>query len=234
MLTTLTHRQLEPEFMDDPSLDPAAHRVALGGLSRINAVSRAGAQLWKPVRAAVRTAGRPMRLLDVACGGGDVTLDLHRRAQRADLPVAIHGCDLSATALDHARERARARDAPVTFEQRDVLASGLPEGFDIITCGLFLHHLTRDAAVELLREMGRRADVVIVSDLRRSMVGLIAAKLGVPVLTRSPVVHVDAPQSVRAAFTRPELAGMAHEAGLADARVKRGFAFRMLLTWSRR
>lgn len=233
MAMLLTQRQLTPEVMDDPALDAASHRAALHGLSRINSVSRAGALLWPTVREALRRAHRPLRLLDVACGGGDVAIDLHHRARRAGMPLTVHACDLSARAIAFGRERARTLGARVSFEQRDVIADGLPDGYDVITCSLFLHHLSRDGAVDVLQQMGRRADVVVVSDLQRSCKGLIAAKVCVRALTRSPVVRTDAPQSVRAAFSIPELVQMAREAGLDGARVRRGFPFRMLLTWSR-
>jgi len=58
--------------------------------------------------------------------------------------------------------------------------------------------------------------------------------LAVPrLLSRSPVVHADAPASARAAWSPAELADLAARAGLAGAKVRRRFPQRMLLTWTR-
>lgn len=231
MIDALAHRRLEPEIMDDPSLHAASHRAALRGLARINTMSRSDAPLWPAIRAALREANRPLRLMDVACGGGDVTLALGARAQREGLPLEVHGCDISDTALEFARKRAAARKLNVAFHQRDVLEQALPGDYDIITCTLFLHHLTGEAAARLLAEMARRAKLVIVSDLQRTQPALIAAWVGVRLLSRSPVVRVDGPRSVRAAFTLEELRKLAARAELQGAEVRQCFPFRMLLTW---
>jgi hypothetical protein len=62
---------------------------------------------------------------------------------------------------------------------------------------------------------------------------LILAHVAARALTRSHVVHVDAPRSVRAAFTRSEVRGLASQAGLDGAHVIRRWPCRLLLIWKR-
>ena len=50
--------------------------------------------------------------------------------------------------------------------------------------------------------------------------------------SRSPIVHFDAPASVRAAFTIDELEEVVRTAGLEHARVTRAMPERMLLEWT--
>jgi hypothetical protein len=101
-------------------------------------------------------------------------------------------------------------------------------------CSLFLHHLQDRDAVRVLRELARVARVgLVVSDLARSRLGLVLAFGAGRAVTRSRVVHVDSVKSVRAAFTRDELAAMASEAGLNGANVREIWPERLLLTWSR-
>src|SRR4029077_19089770 len=104
--STLTRRNRQPELMDQPGLDERLHGHALRSLSRINHVSRTSAMIWEPIRdLAVETKpARTLRILDVACGGGDVALGLARIAKRAGLSVSIDGCDINAVAVAHARE----------------------------------------------------------------------------------------------------------------------------------
>jgi 2-polyprenyl-3-methyl-5-hydroxy-6-metoxy-1,4-benzoquinol methylase len=235
LLSSLFVRDRQPEVMDQPDLDPAAHHRALRGLARINVWSRSAAALWPVVVAAARAVpDRPLRVLDVATGAGDVPLGLWRRARRAGLPIELAGCDISPTALDHARKRIAAAGADIRVFQQDVLVEPLPAGYDVVTSSLFLHHLTEAEAVIVLKRMKDAAvRRVAVNDLIRSRAGYVLAWVGTRLLTRSPVVHIDGPLSVRAAFTVPELRRLADEAGLSGAAIAPRWPFRALLTWDR-
>lgn len=101
-------------------------------------------------------------------------------------------------------------------------------------CSLFLHHLDEAGVRRVLAEMARVSRVgLVVSDLRRSRAGLMMAAMASRLVTRSPVVHVDALKSVRAAWSAEELADLAREAGLRSATVDRILPQRLLLRWSR-
>lgn len=228
------HRQ--PELMDDPAIDPGEHQRALTGLRRINRVSGAADPLFVRIASLARQhRDRPLRVLDLACGGGDVALALDRRAREAGLNIEIHGCDISFTALALAEVSAARTGARVRFFPLDVLRSSpLPPGFDIICCTLFLHHLEDDLAGDLLRRMAAAAGkLVLISDLDRTPLGYLAAWVGTRLLSRSRVVHVDGARSVRAAFTRAEIARLAGRAGLDGAIVRPIRPWRWLLEWSR-
>jgi 2-polyprenyl-3-methyl-5-hydroxy-6-metoxy-1,4-benzoquinol methylase len=232
---SLRARHRRPELMDDPGLHPAEHRRALAGLARLNVWSRSAASLWPPVRAlADSTSGRPVRVLDVATGAGDVPVGLWRRAKRAGIPIEISGCDVSPVAVAAADRRARSAGADMAFFVHDAVRDPLPGGFDVVTCSLFLHHLSDEDGVALLAAMGRAAGrLVMVSDLARGPLNLALVWLATRVLTRSPVVRVDGPLSVRAAFTPAEALCLAERAGLTGATVERRRPCRFLLSWRR-
>jgi len=220
--------------MDQPGLEPGRHRQALHGLRRINFWSGSAGILWPPLAALARASPRPVRVLDLASGGGDVAIRLQRRAHRAGLPLVVEGCDVSAVAVEHAVREAERQGTPVRFFRADALADDLPGDYDVVVCSLFLHHLTEDQAVELLRRMGAAAGrLVLVNDLVRSRPGLLLARVGTRLLSRSPVVHVDGPRSVEGAFTVEEARVLAERAGLGGATVERRWPCRYLLTWVR-
>jgi 2-polyprenyl-3-methyl-5-hydroxy-6-metoxy-1,4-benzoquinol methylase len=231
----LNERRVQPEVMDDPALSAGAHRAALRGLTRINRISRAGAIIWSHVSDAIAATVAERgacRVLDVACGGGDVLLDVAERATQAGLQLQPIGCDLSERALGFAQERFAARNLAVEFLQRDVLADELPEA-DVVLNTLFLHHLTRAQGVTLVKRMTHAArERCLLADLERGWSGYVAAAVGSRVLSRSPVVHVDALLSVRAAYRRDELVALFEEAGCPAARVTRTWPFRLLAAWS--
>lgn len=218
--------------MDSPHLDEVRHRRALDALERINCVSRSAAQLWTDVRGVARTSNvGKLRILDVACGGGDVALALERYARRDGVDVEVNGCDASPVALARASERAAELDSAARFFQLDVLRRPLPDGFDVVCSTLFLHHLDPSEAVRLLGAMTTAARrTVVVQDLARSRLGLALAQLGVRLLTRSRVAQTDGPRSVRAAYTPDEAVELARRAGL-STRVRRCWPQRYNLIW---
>ena len=235
LLPDLSRRNLQSELMDQPDLDPAAHRQALAGLARINFWSRSAEILWPSIRAAARRRpGRPLGVLDVASGAGDVSIRLQRMAQRRGIAMNILGLDVSPVAVEHARGRTETAGMPVAFEVHDVLAKPLPTGFDVVMSSLFLHHLNESEAVKLLQSMARSAgSLVLVNDLRRTRLGYLLAQVACRLLTRSPVVHVDGPRSVAGAFSTAEIAELCASAGLAPVRLERRWPSRFLLTHER-
>lgn len=235
-LPDLRSRHRERELMDAPDLDPTQHVQALRALARVNRVSGVAARVWKDVLRLSRERGirgrdEPLRLLDVACGGGDVMVDVARRARSADVPLEVHGCDVSRLALEHARRGAARWGLAANFIERDVLSEGLPGGYDLVCSSLFHHHLSHEEAVDLLRGMAAAGDCVLVQDLLRGTVGYVLAWSGLRLLSRSEVARVDGPLSVRAAFSLPEVRTMAAEAGLAGAVTHRGWPERFILRW---
>ncbi len=225
---SLAHRHRQPELMDDPALDPAEHRRALAGLARINAVSGSANLLWPALRKLAKEHARPLRVLDIATGSGDVPLALHRFAEKEKLPLTFAGCDLSAVVVDVAKQSA----GPVEFFTHDVLTDPLPSGFDAFTCSLFLHHLDEPDVLALLTKL-RAANprLILVNDLERSRFNLAAVWVASRLFSRSRVVHVDGPLSIQGAFTVNEMQAMAEAAGLTGATVRASFPCRMLLKW---
>lgn len=234
---TLGARNRQPELMDQPGLDERLHAHALRSLSRINRISRTSAVIWRPIRklALEASLSRPLRILDVACGGGDVAIGLAKRAQRAGINVQVDGCDINPVAVEHARGNAlRAGIGQAGFFVHDALATALPDGYDVVTCSLFLHHLDDQQAEGMLRSMGAAAGkMVVASDLLRNRLAYLMAVVACQVLTRSPIVHVDGPLSVAAAFTIEEARALAERAGLCGATLTRYFPERFLLVWRR-
>lgn len=221
-----------PEVMDDPAIAAEDHLHALDALGTINAVSWTAARLAAAVRRVVDAPGdTPLHIVDVACGGGDVTLGLARRLGRG---TRVTGIDVSDRAVARARRVAAARGIPsATFERRDVVAEGCPP-CDVVVTSLFLHHLDDPAATGVLTALRRAARLgVVVSDLLRSCAGLWLAILGTRLLTTSRVARIDGPLSVRAARTLSEHRSLCAAAGLANARIRRVWPERVMIEWRR-
>lgn len=238
---------LEPvrkaELMDDPDLPEADHLHALEALATINAVSRTASQIATAVAAIVpsETTG-PLQVVDLACGGGDVTLacGLRLAGVLRDREIVMTGVDFSRRGLDRAAARISAGRASMTglplrftFAARDIVASGCVP-CDIAINSLFLHHLDDEPAIRVLQSMAASCRMgFVISDLIRSRLGLALAVLGTSVLSRSRVARVDGPLSVRAARTPDEYRRLLDRAGLVSATVRRTWPERVLVTWQR-
>ena len=184
-----------------------------------------------------RDVARPLRVLDVACGGGDLLVDLAMSDKRRRSPLwALSGCDISEVALDRARDLSRRREASIDWFHFDALSAAAPAGapYDVVMCSLFLHHLDDDEARRFLTAAAGWSTVgIVVHDLARSTAGLALASLASNLLTRSAVVRYDALRSVEGAFTPDEAVGLARSCGLEGAAVTTRWPARFVLEWRR-
>ncbi len=224
-------RDRQPERMDDPHLAPVEHRRALEGLARINKLTRS-AQLFLPIIKELQAeiAPKPLRILDVATGSGDIPAALQQLVIRHAFPIQLSACDISPLAIDEAR----AATSGVHFFVHDVLKDPLPGEYDLVICSLFLHHLDHAEQLHLLREMARVTHRgIALNDLVRSRLNYSLVWIASRLLSRSPIVHEDGPLSVRAALTIPEMLALAQEAGLDNSTVKSCFPSRFMMTWKK-
>lgn len=236
-LSFLRHRDRQPELMDQPGLSEQEHCAALTGLRRVNLFSSGVGRIWSALRSLAASQAKPnrLRVLDVACGGGDVAVRLAMRARQSGVPLEIDGCDISATALKIAQAASRRVGLErMKFFSLNALDEPLPQGYDVIMCSLFLHHLENDEARQLMNAMASAARrAILIDDLQRTRWGYVLCWAGCRILTCSPIVHVDGPLSVRAAFTIPEVHALAIECGLHGVEIERHWPQRFLLSWER-
>jgi SAM-dependent methyltransferase len=179
--------------------------------------------------------GRPLRILDIACGGGDVVRGVAKLAARHGIAIETHGCDINATAVEyaqHAAEEAKPRGA--RFFQFNALVDPLPAEYDVLMATLFFHHLTNDNGKQLLGRMAQAARLgVLIDDLCRNWLGYLYAWAGGRLLTRSSIVHTDGPLSVSAAYTTSEFRQLAQDAGLGNVTIRRHWPQRFLMSWKK-
>ena len=234
-------RVLVPELMDDPAIDPVEHRRALDGLRRVNKLCQTGMHVANEILAIAKKSKRnTISILDIGCGGGDVAINVARRLA-CKIECSVTGWDVSQTAIDCAAKdwaeqpprlpATKRSNVQVHFQKVDVFQA-TDARYDVVYCCLFLHHFTEEQAIQVLTRMKQIASVaVLVDDLVRSRLGYVLAQIGCQLLSRSPVVHFDGPQSVRAAFTESEAQGLADQAGMKKCSVRRHWPERYLLRW---
>ncbi len=217
--------------MDGPDVPFEAFRDGLRDLARVNALSLG----YRPTLAfldGLRRRGRldlrrPVEILDVGSGYGDLLRKVDAWAARHGLAVRLTGLDLNPWSARAAAE-ATPPGRPIRWETGDVFRHD--GGADVILSSLFAHHLPDEGVARFLRWMEERARLGwFVNDLhRRSLPARAFGPLARALRLHRFVVH-DGPVSFRRAFTRPDWDRLLRAAGVPEnaAEPRRGAPFRL-------
>lgn len=226
-------RDRQPELMDDPDLPRDQHEHALAGLARLNRFSGVSRATFAHVRRHAKKIGhRPFRILDVASGSGDVPLSWLASAKREGLNLELTMSDISPVAVEQQQCLANSLGVKTHSLQLDCLKSDLPDGFDMVTCSLFMHHLDDHQVFRLLQSMQSATDnAILICDLHRSRFNLAMVSLAAHLLTRSHVVHTDSALSVRAAYTGNEFKQISEKALARPVKIRPSFPCRFIATF---
>ncbi|MFU8829140.1 MAG: methyltransferase domain-containing protein [Phycisphaerales bacterium] len=223
-------RQLTPEWMDDPAVDPAELKEALAFIRKVNLRLGGVKALTKHLDrwSANWPKGHEISILDIATGSADIPVEVVRWARERGHTVRITAVDIHETTLESAREyvqRELGEDAPIELvraDAKELVDRFGPLSFDYVHAGMFLHHLTEIEILTVLRIMDRLAVRGIVwNDLVRSrtaMAGIWALTLG-----QSDMIKHDARVSVRAGFTKKEVRNYARRTSLGYCRYRSSF-----------
>ena len=218
-------RVVIPELLDFDAGSPSEIAASLSDLSRINrwfggiATSKF---LVKRVGSELRT--KSLSLLEVAAGSGTVPAAVAAALAETGMQVEITLLDRAPSHLKNGNRRVVAADA---------LALPFSDGsFDVVSCSLFVHHLSPDEIVRFIDESLRvcRAALVI-NDLIRHPAHLGLVYAGLP-LYRSRLTRHDAPASVQQAYTVMEMEKILRKSSAAEVEITRHFLFRMgVIAW---
>ena len=229
-LRLLARRTEAAELLDQTGHDAAELAANLRDIRIVNRFAGGTATVLRHLPALTGRVprGRPVEILDLATGSGDIPLALVRWAARNGRPLRLTVSDLSVEILAEAR-RTLADVPDVTFTVCDARDVPMPvRSFDVVLCSLSLHHFAPDDAVRVLHEMERLSRTgFILNDIRRDVVGYVAAWMASRVATRNQLTRHDMPLSVLRAYTPDELRELLREAGILEARVTTHPLFRM-------
>jgi SAM-dependent methyltransferase len=227
----LAVRRIGSELLDDPAAPAGAVEASLRNISRSNRwFGGASALRWGLLRLLAGVpAGRTLTLLDLGTGAGDLPRAAVRWGARRGIGIRPLGLELSRVAA----RLARGRGVPTV-----VGCAGAPpvadRSVDIVTVSMVAHHFEAESVVELVRVCDRLARVgVVICDLRRSVLGAVAFRVGAHLLRFDPVTVADGLTSIRRGYTPRELSTLLARAGV-SARVARRPGWRLVAAWTTR
>lgn len=157
---------------------------------------------------------RPARLLELASGAGEFSMQLARRAEEAGLPVEVTGSDIQRAYVERNNEVATERGLPVRFRYLNAfdLSDVMPNEFDLLFVTQSVHHFTPGQLAMMIAQ-GRRAgaDTFVAVDGRRTLLLLGFIPVFQTALSLATQGHVDGAFvhdgwiSARRFYSEPEL-----------------------------
>lgn len=216
-------RRLAAEIMDDPGQSEADFSAALADLERINRITFAYAPLTRFLDRLVREGGlTSLSLLDVGAGGGDGLRAVAAWGARRGVALDLWGLDRSPWAECHAL----ARGTPARWITSDLFDLDPARRFNVVTCGLFAHHLDDPTLVRFLRWLALHATRRwLILDLHRHFIPWSAVWAGTRIARMHPMVRHDGPVSIARGFSRADWVRLVAEAGI-EAEIRWVLPFR--------
>lgn len=227
-------RAMTPELMDTEDCGYEAFRDCLVDLASVNRLTLAHgptlAFLEHLRRAGRWPKDRPLRILDVGSGFGDMLRRIDRWAERRGVAVELTGLDLNPWSARAAAE-ATPPGRRIHWVTADVFAySGEA---DVIVSSLFAHHLDDPTLARFMAWMEARAGAGwFVNDLHRLPFPYYGFALLAAVMRWHRFVRHDGPVSISRAFRPEDWRRLSDQAGLSSGElsIARRFPFRLCVS----
>ena len=219
-----------PEWMDEPC-SYEDFRECLVDLAQVNRLTQA----YRPTLRfldhliEVQPPSKPLHIVDVGCGGGDMLRHIAIWARRRGVAAILTGIDLNPHAARAAREFSSS-DSAIEWITRDAFSYAPPDGIDIVLSSLFTHHLPEPEIVHFLAWMestARRA--WFINDLCRERTPFRLFTVLAKAMRWHRFVQHDGPVSIRRSFREDDWQRMIAAAGLdvATVQIERRFPGRL-------
>lgn len=227
-----SRRSGQSEWLDDAELDPMELALVLRDLARFNGAMLGHRPVIGWLRHAMRTLppDRPLTLIDVGCGYGDLLRAIRHWARRQGRPLRLIGFDLSRETIRIAKAATKDSDE-IEYQAADVFALDPATPVDFVVSSLLTHHFSDAMIVDFLRWMEKTArQGWLIYDLQRHAVPYYFIGLMGKLTRLHPMVIHDGRISVARSLTRREWIARLSEAGIPrDAVQLRWFMFRFVI-----
>jgi SAM-dependent methyltransferase len=166
-------RSAHDELMDTEPVGFEEFRACLVDLARVNKLTlayRPTLAFFDRLLARAKGLGRPLEVVDVGSGYGDMLRHIDAWALRRGVDVSLTGVDLNPWSRQAATE-ATPPSRKINWVTADAFAYEPPRGIDVVVSSLFTHHLPDPLVIKFLRWMEANARLGwFVNDLHRHAV----------------------------------------------------------------
>lgn len=224
-------RSSEQEKLDDLNLHGEPLYKALQSLEWVNRWFGNHRSVIKAMHRIYKNKERPLRIIDLGCGGGDLALAVARSLRQHKIEFNITGIDGNANSLRYAKKKC-ASCSEINFLQADIL----DKQFSIAPCDIlisshFMYHFTTDALVDFLKNnISAISTAIIFSELIRNRLAMRLFTFSSFLLPVSKLAREDGLLAIKRSFCKKEWLAVLKQAGIGTYRLRRVPLFRILLT----
>jgi len=203
----------QPEILDQLGSTVSAAELAenLADLAQINRLLGTRRALCRAIWSLIDSTGlaaanRPITVIDIGAGTGDVLALLQRQAAQRGIAIQTWALEYDSAVLQCLHEAAPAQPAIGGDARALPIATG---GVDLVICAQMLHHLTADqvrAALSEYQRVARRG--VILFDLDRSRLAQLSAWMVTRALSKNRLTRHDGVLSVSRAYHPAEISAL--------------------------
>lgn len=214
--------------MDDFGMQGAELTDALERIAWINRILGGNKLTTDAVRKlAMAHPGRPIRILDLGCGNGDMLRALGDMGKKEGLTFRMHGIDANPFTVVYA-QRLSSAYPEVSYACGDMLEMDWKgQEWDIVLLTLTLHHFTDEQIKDLLQRVLQHTHMaIVVNDLQRSRLAYRLFGLLSFVFRLGRVNSIDGRLSILRGFKRAELEQLAKQLKIKKHTIRWKWAFR--------
>jgi SAM-dependent methyltransferase len=232
IMNSFSQRSNLSELLDDPTLGGDDLIKNLEDIARVNRWLGGEKALVSAIAPLLEQHdfGRPIEVVDLGCGSGDLPRAVVKWCRRKNIPVSVTAVDINDSIIRYATSQSK--DFPeIRFEKIDVFSDEFKKRrFDIVVMSLFLHHFDNRKAEELLKNSYEQCRLaVVVNDLHRSPVAYHLFELFAFVTASSTITRHDGLISILRGFRKKDLERLTDEFSEAKRNIKWKWAFRWQL-----
>jgi 2-polyprenyl-3-methyl-5-hydroxy-6-metoxy-1,4-benzoquinol methylase len=166
---------------------------------------------------------RPVTILDVGCGRGDLLRRIWSLARKKTVTVRLTGVDIDSWSAPAARQ-ATPEYMGIDYRIGNVFDMDIEA--DFIVCSHVTHHMKNDELVAFIRWLEAHARRGwFIGDLHRHPISFILAKMFLWLAPVNSMIRNDGPVSVARAFTAKDWREILKQAGV-PAQIRWHFPFR--------
>jgi SAM-dependent methyltransferase len=217
MSFNFAQRSTALELMDGEDVGYPEFRGCLIDLAKVNRLTRAyppTLSFFDRLLSHARALGRPLEVVDVGSGYGDMLRLVNNWAVLNAVEVALTGVDSNPWSR-RAAEEATPGGQPLHWVTADAFQYRPPRDVDVVISSLFTHHLPNPLVVKFLRWMDSTARIGwLVSDLHRHAVPFHFFRHFAKMARLHRFVQHDGPVSIARAFTVNDWEQLISEAGI--------------------
>jgi 2-polyprenyl-3-methyl-5-hydroxy-6-metoxy-1,4-benzoquinol methylase len=224
MSFNLAKRSNTKEELDNLNLKGDELHTVLSQLALINKFFGT----YRDINNGVKILTKPgtLNVIDIGCGGGDVSNSLFNWGTRNKANLSVKGIDGNYHSINYAKNNYS--KPGLSFDTEEINDFNLKD--ELIIASNFIYHLTDIELVKFLQHQQKRTKHGLVfSELNRNPIAVILFTFLCRILFLNKIIRKDGITAIKRAFTYQELKFILEKAGIKNYHLNRKPCYRLQL-----